>query len=251
MFKKNSVIEIDNKYVYLNNIHKNTKKDLERKIIGNINFTKSLEISLEKRKVHLILDGKKIFVKLITIPKVRKSYIDKIVRKEVEYYFKEIDNLIYSYRINKEEKELIEILVFCLNWREIDILKNIKCKDNIIKGVWLIQFCILEYFKKSFTDERFILTFIYNDNLYFIACNNDNLISNNIINDFNEDNFFSNLKEFIKECNEEINEGEFKVIYFVNFKNKKILETCSSTYNCKDLGTLSRDDIVKKFITMR
>lgn len=257
MFKKNSVIEIDDKYIYLNDyngkrlLRKDFKENIERKIIGNTNFSSNLKVNIEKRNVHFVLDGEKIFVKLITIPKIKKAYMDRVIREEIEYYFKDIDNLIYSYSIYKEEKEIIEVLVFCLNWKEIDVMKNIQHNKNNIKGVWLIQFCFLNFFINSFAEKQFIFTFIYNDKLYFLACKDKKLIYNNIIKDYTESTFSKNLKCFIENCNRKMGEEDFNTVYFVNFENKNLIKDNVNNYNCKDLGCVNRENMIKKLITMR
>ncbi|WP_027624690.1 hypothetical protein [Clostridium lundense] len=256
MFKRNSVIEIDDEYIYLNDyggrklLRKNIKEGMERKIIGDRNELKNLKVNIQKRNIHFILNGEKVFVKLITIPKVKKSYLDKVIRGEIEYYFKDIDNLIYSYSIYKEGEKSIEVLVFCLNWKEIDMLKNIEFNKNSVKGVWLIQFCFLNFFMKSFKEKQFIFTFIHNYKTYLIACKDNKLICNNIINNYDENTFIKYLKDFIEHSSRKMGEQNLNAVYFVNFKNKDLIKESTKYYECKDLGSVGRDDIIKKFIYM-
>lgn len=257
MFKRNSVIEIDDKYVYLNDysgkklLRKNVKENIERKIIGDRNTLKNFKVNIQKRNIHFILNGEKVFVKLITIPKVKKSYLDKVIRGEIEYYFNDIDNLIYSYSIYKEEEKSIEVLVFCLNWKEIDMLKNIEFNKNNVKGVWLIQFCFMNFFMKNFTEKQFIFTFVYNSKTYLIACKDNKLICNTIINNYSENTFIEYLKDFIKYSSVKMGEKRLNTVYFVNFENKDVIKESAVYYDCKDLGCASREDIIKQFIYMR
>lgn len=254
MFKKNSVIEIEDKYIYLNDYNRknlltrNIKDSVERKIIGSRNMPTNLNVDIKNRNIHFILNGEKIFVKLISIPKIKRAYIDKVIRGEIEYYFKDIENLIYSYNIYKEEKDSIDVLVFCLNWKEIDILKDVKINKNSIKGVWLIQFCFLKFFMKDFIEKQFIFTFIYNNKIYFIACKDNKLICNNIIEHYNEVEFVEYLKQFIQDSSNKISEESFNTVYFSNFENKDMIKQSRVHYNCKDLGSVSREDIIRRFI---
>ncbi|WP_125152243.1 hypothetical protein [Clostridium rectalis] len=251
MFKKNTLLEIDKKKIYINrlnkkNVFKKTIRITKDKEIRKEDLTNSkLKVCLKNRNIFMLLEEEKIFIKLITIPKVKGKSLDTIIKGEIKCYFKYNKDIIYSYNIYKEYEKTLEVLLFCVKWDDIFILRDFLHNNNSVKSIWLVQICFLQYCKDRFKEEDFIFSFIFKDNLYLLACKNGKLINNNIIKKFYDYEFFyKNLYEFIEDCNDKKINLNLKSIYIANFKDKFELFKEGISYKIHNLGNINREELI-------
>ncbi|WP_404660471.1 hypothetical protein [Haloimpatiens myeolchijeotgali] len=222
IFKKNTILEINDRNLSIINNQK----------LKNL---KDVNVDLKNRNLYLVVEGERVYIKLLTIPKVKKNKIYTIVKNELRFYFKNIEDLIFDYVISKELNTSYEIIVFCINSKTLNPFKNYINSNTKIKGVNLIQFVFLNYFKKYIKEVNYIMIFYYNSNLYIIDILKKYMLYNTIMKDFNgnEEEFFNEFNYILKS---HINFNQvLENIYLVNFQFENIKSKISKKYNCKEL----------------
>ncbi|AAO36142.1 hypothetical protein K144313037_14090 [Clostridium tetani] len=252
MFKKHNLIEINNEDILLTSFYKmdtfkkviNLRNSIKDQCIYRAFKDKKLCVDLKNKNIHFLIKGKKVFIKMITVPKVHKKHLKDIIKGELDFYFENIENLVYCYSVFKEEKDTLEIVVFCSNLKELDMFNNLKEKNNI-EGIWFLQFCFLEYFYESIKEENFILASIYEKDLYLLACKNKKLVHNHVVNNY-ENNFKEELNKFLYKC-KELEKEEYKVLYLINFEDMEFVKEMEKRYKIIKLGPLGRHELIKKF----
>jgi len=252
MFKKHNFVEINDEEILVTTFSKidtlkkviNFKSSIKDQDIYKAFKDKKLCVDLKNKNIHFLIKGKKVFIKMLTIPKVHKKYLNEIIKGELDFYFKNIENLVYCYNIFKEEKDTLEIVVFCSNLKEMNVFNKIKEKNNI-EGIWFLQFYFLEYFNEKIDENDFILASIYEKDLYLLACKNRKLIYNNVVNNY-KNNFKEELNKFLYKC-KEIEKEDYRVLYLVNFNNMKFIREMEKNFKITNLGSLEIQDLIKKF----
>lgn len=252
MLKKNNLVEINDEDILLTSFYKmntfnkiiNLKSSIKDQYISKAIKDKKLFVDLKNKNIHFLIKGKKVFIKMITTPKVHKKYLKEIIKSELDLYFENIENLVYCYKIFKEEKDTLEIVVFCSNLKEMNIFNDLKGKNNI-EGIWFLQFCFLEYFYEEIKEDNFILASVYEKDLYLLACKNKKLINNHVVNNY-KSNFKQELNKFIYKC-KELGSQDYKTLYLVNFDNMDSIKEIEKEYKIINLGSLEKHELIKKF----
>ncbi|WP_050607616.1 hypothetical protein [Clostridium niameyense] len=230
MFNNKTLLEVDKENVKIMDIMFNKIKSTD---IMSYKDALNLKVDLKKRRVFFILEGEEVYIKLLTLPKVRGRKLEKIIRNELIYEFHSIDNILYNYKIHKENKDNIEILVFCVNIDKNIVLKEYLKSNKKIKGIYLIQFCVLEKYKEVIKEENFILIMKYKKYIYSIFYKNNEILNNEVIKE-NED-LNSKLNKFLFECCGEKHKC-YKKIYTLNIKNLENLKEELKDFEFIDLG---------------
>lgn len=209
---------------------------------------KDFQIDIKNKNLYVLVEGEAVYIKLINLPSVKKHLINDMIKNELRYYFKEIEHIAFTYKLIKEDKSNMEILVFCLKGNNLDILEN--CIDNNIniKKVNLIQFCFKNYYSSKIKQVNYILVFYYNYNLYFLICHNDEIVANDIINvkelllfKFSNvmDEFLEHYNDYAKVC---------KKIYYANIEELNIEEFKYLELPHQILDSLKHEELLKYII---
>ena len=142
---------------------------------------KDFQRDIWNKNLYVLVEGETVYIKMITLPLVKKYLINDMIKNELRYYYKDIDHIAFTYKLIKKDKINMEILVFCHKGNNLDILES--CIDNNInlKKVSLIQFCFKDYYCNKINEKNYILVFYYNCYLYFLICHNDEIVANTII----------------------------------------------------------------------
>lgn len=191
-------------------------------------------INIKNKNLYVILTGEEILIKIIKIPKVRKDKLHSIVKQELVYIFKNIDNILFNYDVYKDCGSNLEVLVFCLKWNKDNFLKKWIDTGNSLKAIYPIQFYLFDVLKKKTKIDNHIIVFYYRYRIYLLKCENSKIIQTGILRNLNSSEIKDSINEFIlreslKEC---VYQPE---IFFINFPYKKVKKEISVYYKCKDI----------------
>jgi hypothetical protein len=202
IFHKNMLIEIGN--------NKITKTDLcflkkKKKHVGD----------MLNRSLYIVIYEEEVYIKKFNLPKTKGEILYNLVKTELSFSVGDINNILFDYKITKHMNSCIEVMVFYINYQKIAFIKENSCYKNIEK-IMLIQFAMKKYYRRSIKEENYILTFIYDNALYILAVNNNNLIANCIIENFTseEEKLMIALETFRNKYSEQT--LNIKVIYLSN-----------------------------------
>lgn len=240
----NSILEINDAEILMTNckcslfskkVHKTEEKPV------SVDFVKKFLRS----RVILILEDEEIYIKYLTLPKVEEDTLERMITEELKYYYKLEKDICFSYTILKKNEYNVDIILFYINSKKLDDI-NLKCIRSV-KGVYLLQFCFIEYLKKFLNVVKtYILCTIYNKNLYFVLSYKGILKAN-----FIEKNFFENqiafeerLTSFIKTNK---NFDDLMKIYTLGIKSET-LSKADLKYEHEDLGEINKYDIFSLLI---
>lgn len=206
----------------------------------------NINVNIHRKKVYAIVEGEEVYIKLVTIPRVNYNKIEDLIRCELLYYFKDIGSILYTYSILKESDVSFEIIVFCLNADKIDVLKKSLSDFTKVKGIYLIQFCVLNFIKKVVNEDDFNLAFYSKRSLYLLEVRSNVLKKNKVSKKVNTS------KEFKIEIDSFINPRLSSYCstmntYFVNIEDKAWLNEFSQDKSFIDLGSFSEKDIIESF----
>ncbi|MGH4050444.1 MAG: hypothetical protein ACREVX_03685 [Clostridium sp.] len=186
-FRKNMFLEVSTqnisgteffKSIVLNRVVNMTSKNVYYKEAQNI---QDFRIDIKNKNLYVLVEGEAVYIKMVTLPVVKKYLINDMVKNELKYYYKDIKNIAFTYKLIKQDKSNMEILVFCLKGNNLDILENSITNNVNLKKVNLIQFCFKNYYASKISVKNYIFVFYYNHNLYFLICCNNEIRANNII----------------------------------------------------------------------
>lgn len=246
---KNILIELKENYIRKSKFN---NKGIATEIESyGYNALNNVNIGVNGRKLFILVEDEEIFFKLITIPKSKKEDMYKIIKNEIMYYFNENKNIVFTYSILKENKDTVDVLVFCLNSEKINILEKHIYKSRLEK-VCLIQFCFLNYFDRFIENRDFIFIFGYNDKLYFLGCLRKQMIANLIIkSDPGEEEIVNTLNTLVNKCINVYPEIEINTIYFANYYNDCLKQRLIKQYNCEYLSSVDSMKIINYFTANR
>ena len=255
-FRRNMVLEVSperitgiefSKNIILNKALKIACTNTYDRDITNI---KDFEIDIRDKNLYILVEGESVYIKIITLPLVKKHLINDLIKNELRYYYKDIDNIAFTYKLIKKNKSNMEILVYCLKGDNLAILE--KCVDNNInlKTVNIIQFCLKDYYGSRIVEKNYILIFNYNFNLYFLICQSDEIVSNAITSvkelvplkfSFVVEEFLEQYSDYAKLCNK---------IYFANIGelNLNIIEFKKLTLPYLILDDIKHEELIKYII---
>lgn len=241
MFKKDTVLEIGEDYLI--------RYDYGRKTEHNLKLYEQLNVKLKRKKIYIILDEEDLNIRFFTIPKVKNKEIYDLIKNELFYYYRDIKNLIFAYKILKENKDTKEVIVLCLNTNKLNKIDKHVHSSSIIKGVYLLQLSVLNYFKKKIKDENYIFIFMYKESLYLLCSINSNIIFSSVIkNPFYEDSYKKQIYDFIDKANNYKSSITINQIFFANCAKNSEIESFLNELNCKNLGCLKEKKLVRNII---
>ena len=235
-FSKHMIMNRVNNIDYGNTYHKDTP---------NI---KGFQIYIKNKNLYVLIEGETVYIRLVTLPIVKKYVINDMIKNELRYYYKDIDHISFTYKLIKENKVNMEILVFCLKGNNLDILENSIDNNVILKKVNLTQFCFKNYYSNKINVRNYIMVFYYNHNLYFLICNNNEIVANNIINvkEILLCEFSYLMNEFLEQYNDYAKSCE--KIYYSNVGKLDIDEFRYLALSHQILDELEREELLKYII---
>ena len=263
-FRTNMLLEVStqrvlgtgfSKSIILNKVndffHKNTYYEETKNI-------RDFQIDIKNKNLYVLVEGETVYIKIITLPVVKKHQINDMIKNELRYYYKEIDHIAFTYKLIKEDKFNIEVLVFCLKGSNLDILKNSIDNNIKLKRVSLIQFCFKNYYSNKIHEKNYIFVFYYSFNLYFLICHNGEIMVNNIIS-ITEPlpfSFSEIMNEFLEKYND--NAKLCKKIYYANIEQLDIKDLNTEALSMMEfkylglphqiLDDLKREELLKYII---
>lgn len=205
-----------------------------------------IDRAMSKNKVYFIYAGEELFIKLLELPHLRLSIINEMIISELKYLFKEVYDLSYSYKVLKRKKNALSILLYCVSSSNNKILLDYSLR---VRGIYLIQLCILDIIQSSNNSEDSISVILYNNDLYMISCLQKKIVGSTFIKEYNgsKTDFYRNLQYVLdgyKKMQSYFDTQKEIKIYFVNFNSKEIIEELSETYSCEDKGKISIEDVL-------
>lgn len=204
----------------------------------NLSPSKEFLVDIKNRKLKIVLEGELVNIKLISLPAVSSKNLRTLIKDELLYYYNISDNVAFNYVILNKHKTSIDTVVFIVDSSKICYINEGTSSNVKIQGVYLIQLCFLNYFKKHFKDKNYIFSFIYHHNLYLLYCIDNVIRHNYIYKDFQTiDSLETILLSFIESSNI-CDEAEINVIYFANFSTKESIPNNIEKYSCVDLGNI-------------
>lgn len=246
---KNGILEVNDEGLIYKDL---MSKNLINKIKGH-KWKKSLgikgkdiddiKIDFKNKNIFILVQGEQIYVKLIEIPKVNKRKIYSVIKSELKYHFKNIDNIMFTYDLFKDNGKSLEVIVFCLNWTKDNIIEKCLKKGANIKGIYPMQFYILNKYKKSIREHKYIFVFFHRNKLYLLACIDGKVLANSVITDVKKEDFIETIDRFKEKCEAIAVIKVIKKIFFLNIPYEDIIEKLSEKYNCSDLGKSSKDEL--------
>lgn len=253
-FRKNMVLEVStqkisargfSKHTLLNRAVNIAKGDSYCRDAPNI---KDFKVDIKNKNLYVLVEGEAVYIKKIILPVVKRYLIYDMIKSELKYYYMDINNIAFTYKLIKKDKFNMEILVFCIKGNSLDILENSISNNVNLKKVKLIQFCFKNYYASKINVNNYILVFYYNYNLYFLICCDNEIVANNIINikELQESKFSNVMNEFL-----ELYSDYAKLcqkIYYANIKELKLQEFEYLDLPHQILDDVERENLLKYII---
>ena len=250
-FRRNMFLEVSNEKILGLEFSKNIILNKVQRISALNTYFKDFpsmedfEAHIKNKNLYILVEGETAYIKRITLPLVRKHLIVDMIKNELRYYYKDIDHIAFTYKIIKQDKFNMEILVFCLNGNNLDVLKN-SINNNInLKKVKIIQICFKDYYSSKINDKNYVLVFYYNTNLYFTICASGEIVANNSIvvkelilfkYAYVMNEFLEKYSDYSKLC---------RNIYYSNIKGLDISEFKNPALSNQILSDLKREQLLQ------
>lgn len=250
MIRGTGILEISDQYLlYKSLFKKGFIGKLKNEKISNPEIMakciKDIKVHLKNKSLFLVIHGEEIYVKYMTLPKVKKEKLYSLIKNELEYRFKKMDNVMFTYDVAKDNGANLEVIVFCLNWDKVDLLKECAENGGEIKGIYPLQFHVLNKYRKKIKEKDYIFIFIMDKNLYFLGCRDNKIIGNSLCKTYHREKFIGELEKFKIKCCSINNFGEFSNMFFLDFPDKDLIEVLSREYCCVDLGNIDKSNLFK------
>lgn len=180
------------------------------------------KINFKRKNVTIVLHEEEAYIKNITIPKVKGKKLVTLIRYEIGMNFKNVNSILYSYKINKEYKDKKEIIIYCINNKNQKIFKDIMLNNNRITIINLYQFRVLEKLFIMIREKNFIVCIYEESSVYFVCLKNNMPVCNVTVT-----NFKYSAKEFIKSLNVFMHyylgrDTKMDAIYTINIQDKEM-----------------------------
>ncbi|GAA0115922.1 hypothetical protein [Clostridium senegalense] len=194
-------------------------------------FDKIFSINLKNKNINVLVEGEELFIKVITIPKVKKNQIPSLVKNEVTLRYG--DKVMFKYSILEEKDNMLKIILYCFHEKKYTLLNDKRIGYSKNLKVEFLQNYVLKYYSKYLQEEKYKMIFQYKNFIYFIKVNKGNLLFNRVIKITNTEKINKLLDEFINDT---------KTIYHFNSNN---IEKLTKGKNVVELLPLTVDQVLK------
>lgn len=194
-------------------------------------FDKIFSINLKNKNINVLVEGEELFIKVITIPKVKKNQIPSLVKNEVTLRYG--DKVMFKYSILEEKDNMLKIILYCFHEKKYTLLNDKRIWYSKNLKVEFLQNYVLKYYSKYLQEEKYKMIFQYKNFIYFIKVNKGNLLFNRVIKITNTEKINKLLDEFINDT---------KTIYHFNSNN---IEKLTKGKNVVELLPLTVDQVLK------
>lgn len=240
MFNNTLILEVGGNYI---NEYKNN-----RIIEHDLASFQELGIYVKRKRVYIILSGEEINIRLLKFPKIKEKELYDLINNELYYNFRNTDNLVFAYTLIKSSNINDEFAVFCLNMDKIALIEKSVSFNTNIKGVYLLQFCILNFFKAKIKNRNFIFLFKYMENIYLLHILNDVVIHNTVFKDYGiEEDLLFEFNKFIEEVLT-YTDKNIDMVYTLNMSKDQYLNLVEDKLKFEDLGDLNIKRIIRSII---
>ncbi|MGH4120039.1 hypothetical protein [Clostridium sp.] len=250
-FRKNMFLEVSNEKILGIEFSKSIILNRVKSIVttntyySDFQSIKDFEARIKNKNLYILVEGETVYIKMVTLPLVRKHLISDMIKNELRYYYKDIDHIAFTYKLVKQDKSNMDILVFCLKGNNLDVLKNSINNNITLKKVNLIQICFRNYYSSKISDKNYILVFYYNCNLYFLICVSGEIVANNsiFIKELSLFDYSDAINEFLEKYS-----GYAKLcktVYYANVKGLNIDEFKNISLSNQILDDLKREQLLQ------
>lgn len=195
-----------------------------------------IKVNLKRKSVLILIHGEKIYVENMLIPKVKRKYVYNLVEEKLKEKFKDIDSMLFSYKITEKNRYSLNVNTFCINRNYRKLVEKFKDSSVNIIGLIPIQFYILNKYKNRIKDENYIFLTYIEEKGYFIACCRNKVVFNEMFEINSEEEFLECLDEFILKLKLIVPTVEFNYIYSVNFYYECMSKNIICGRKFKNLG---------------
>jgi hypothetical protein len=245
MFEQAIVIEAGENYIVRHERLKWMLRHTYKSFRWNFDMLNDIHVNLNSKKVCVILNEEQLQIKLMTLPKTNPENLKHLIRNELFYSFKEAENMSFSYEILKESNSNFELIVYATSCNNLKLAERYLSSKARITGVYLIQFCLLECYKKKLKNKSYFLFFNYMGSLYLMCCYNHQLFHNKIVKrDEGNKDFTSIFNDFLNQI-KFMDYKEPEVVYFANFSSEEFKQVCIEDIACENLGEINHKHLMK------
>jgi hypothetical protein len=223
----------DNKIYKLPYFKKN-----KRKTYVEIN---NIKRSIFNKKIFIIC-GEEIYIKKLNLPKVKGEVLEKLIKDELNFYYKGREDIIFTYLILVENPNNLDLVVFYIDSRR---LRNIELKNIYnVRGIYLIQFIYIKYINKIVNFSNYLIAFVYEQNFYLIYCEHGVLKANFFQKEFKQTEL-ELKKHILNFCGlNNIEKNSLKKIITSGF-NFKISEDIKNEFKIMDVDFIEKANLYK------
>lgn len=240
---KGVILGINDNYLEKYNFEWKPFGFLVKKFKYNFDIMSNTQINISCKKICILIEHEEVDIKRFTFPVTKEEILQELIKNELSYYYKKIDDIVFKFMINRRIQDNLEIIVFCLNTCKIRLAEKF-INNTLINRVCLIQFALLKYYKKKLKSENYIFMFQYNDCIYFLCCVKNILIYNSLIK-INEsmEELNNALYNFI-EKSRIYTDASISKIYCGNLNTSDFSPEFKKEFSLEDLGPVNE----KKFL---
>ncbi|GAA0125292.1 MULTISPECIES: hypothetical protein [Clostridium] len=201
------------------------------KVEEEYSFDKIFSINLKNKNINVLVEGEELFIKVISIPKVKKNQISSLVKNEVTLRYG--DKVMFKYSVLEEKDNIFKIILYCFHEKKYSLLNDKRIGYSRNLKVEFLQNYVLKYYSKYIQEEKYKMIFQYKNFIYFIKVNKENLLFNKVMKITDTEKINKLLDEFIKDN---------KTIYHFNSNN---IEKLTKGKNVVELLPLTVDQVIK------
>ncbi|MEK6264636.1 MAG: hypothetical protein N2B06_07710 [Clostridium sp.] len=108
-FRRNMFLEVSNekilgiefsKNIILNKVQRMSALNTYYKDPHNM---EDFEAHIKNKNLYILVEGETVYIKMITLPLVRKHLITDMIKNELRYYYKDIEHIAFTYKIIKQD----------------------------------------------------------------------------------------------------------------------------------------------------
>lgn len=229
MFRKYKILMSPEKCTYYSGIF-NEKSYLNSK--------KSYEFNLnglrKNSRIHIVVEGKEVFIEEISFRRPKKSQIPKLVEYALIERFHCLNEIAFDFKVMKRDKFETLVIIFCLNIGNLPLSNEGIFKGIKIKSVEIIQQLYAKKLRKLIKCKSFEGLIINQDFLYYLKVYKGVLVENKVV----PLDLLYEDEELIDLCKEANAEG--RIIYIYCEGNEEALNTYLSPYENIEIYSIKR-----------